>query len=69
MEEKPPSNASGIRSIAEIDFPVGDGPRPHRARFLDPREVEAHFAALPATRRSPEERWARKARAAPFPGL
>ena len=69
MEEKPPSNASKPRSLAEIEFPTGDGPKPHSARFLDPREVENHFAPLLKNRPSPEQRWARKANATPFPGL
>lgn len=69
MEEKPPSNASKPRSLAEIDFPSGEGPQPHAVRFLDPREVEKHFAPLLKNRPSPEQRWARKATATPFPGL
>ncbi len=69
MEEKPPSDASKPRSLAEIDFPIGEGPKPHAARFLDPREVEKHFAPLLKNRPSPEERWAQKAGAAPFPGI
>ncbi len=69
MEEKPPSNASKPRSLAEIDFPTGEGPQPHPLRFLDPREVERHFAPLFTNRPSPEEFWARKADATPFRGL
>jgi hypothetical protein len=42
---------------------------PHPARFLDPREVENHFAPLLKNRPSPAQRWARKANAAGFPGL
>jgi hypothetical protein len=69
MEEKPPSNASKLRSLEEIDFPTGEGPKPHPIRFIDPREVEKHFAPLLKNRPSPEQRWARKSNAAPFPGL
>lgn len=69
MEEKSPFNASEPRSLAEIEFPTGEGPRPHTVRFLDPREVEKHFAPLLKNPPSPEERWARKAGATPFPGV
>ena len=69
MEELTPSNASHLRSLTEIDFPRGDGPVSHTVRFLDPRDVEAHFAAMSIKPSSPEERWARKANATPFPGL
>jgi len=69
MEEKTPSNASRTRSLAEIDFPTGEGPKLHTARFLDPREVEKHFAPLLKDCPSPEQRWARKANATPFPGI
>ena len=69
MEENSPSNASTPRSLAEIDFPTGEGPKPHPARFLDPREVAEHFAPLLKTPPSPEQRWAQKAGSVPFPGL
>ena len=69
MEDKPQSNASKPRSLAEIDFPTGEGPKPHPIRFLDPREVEKHFAPLLKSQPSPEQRWARKMNASPFPGL
>jgi len=69
MEEHMPSNASQIRLLSEISFPSGEGPVAHTVRFLDPREVEAHFAALGIKPTSPEERWARKANAKPFPGV
>lgn len=69
MGEKQQSSGSGQRSLAEIDFPAGDGPKPHRARFLDAREVEAHFAPLLKNPPTPEQRWARKANASSFPGL
>jgi hypothetical protein len=69
MEEAKPSNASKIRSLMEIDFPPGDGPVAHAVRFLDPRDVAAHFAALNIKCASPEERWARKAHATSFPGV
>ena len=69
MEEKQQSSASKRRSLAEIDFPAGDGPKPHPARFLDPREVERHFAPLLKNLPSAEQRWARKCGALPFPGL
>lgn len=69
MEEKSRSNASKPRSLAEIEFPTGDGPQPHPVRFLDPREVENHFAPLLINRPTPEQRWARKANATAFPGL
>ena len=69
MEENPPSDASKPLSLAEIDFPTGDGPKPHFPRFLDPREVEKHFAPLLKNRPSPEQRWARKSGASAFPGL
>ncbi|MEO5712751.1 MAG: hypothetical protein ABIT37_04615 [Luteolibacter sp.] len=69
MEEKPPSNASAPLSLAEIDFPSGVGPQPHTVRFLDPREVEKHFAPLLKNPPSPEQRWAQKANATPFPGI
>jgi len=52
--------------VAEIDFPTGAGPQPHPARFIDPREVEKHFAPLLKNRPSPEQRWAQKADATPF---
>lgn len=69
MEEKLPSNASKPRSLAEIDLPTGDGPKPHAARFLDPREVEKHFAPLLTNPPNPEQRWMQKAGAVPFPGV
>ncbi len=69
MEEQPPSNASAPRSLAEIELPSGAGPRPHSARFLDPREVEKHFAPLIKNPRSAEQRWADKANATPFSGI
>jgi hypothetical protein len=69
MEEKPPSNESGLPSLAEIDFPTGEGPKAHSVRFLDPREVESHFAPLLGNRPSPQQRWARKAASSPFAGL
>ena len=69
MEEKLPSNAFKPRSLAEIDFPIGEGPKPHAVRFLDPREVDRHFAPLPNSLPSPEWRWAQKAGSSPFPGL
>ncbi|MES2437835.1 MAG: hypothetical protein V4584_02125 [Verrucomicrobiota bacterium] len=69
MEEKTPSDASGLRSLAEIDFPVGEVPKQHAARFPDPRVVEKHFAPLMKNPPSPEERRARKAGAVPFAGL
>ena len=69
MEEKPPSNESELPELATIELPSGDGPQPHPFRFLDPRIVEAHFAPLLTNRPSPEERWAQKANATPFPGL
>lgn len=70
MEEKPQQNASGSQSLADIDFPIGDGPKPHPPRFIDPRIVEAHFAPLiKMNHLTPEERWSRKANATPFPGL
>lgn len=69
MEDKPPSNASAPRSLAEIDFPTGAGPIPHSVRFIDPREVEKHFAPLLKNPPSAEQRWARKANATSFPGV
>ena len=69
MEEQAPSNESKPRSLAEIDFPTGDGPQSHPVRFLDPRDVEKHFAPLLKDCPSPEERWAQKSNASPFPGL
>ncbi len=69
MEEKLPSTAYKLRSLAEIDFPAGEGPKPHPPRFIDPREVEKHFAPLLQNRPSPEQRWARKANSSAFPGL
>ena len=69
MEEKPPSTESEIRTLAEIDFPSGEGPVAHAVRFLDPRAVEAHFAELPNHRPDPAQRWAEKRNATPFPGL
>ncbi len=71
MEESTPSDASRTRSLAEIDFPTGEGPKPHAVRFLDPRDVERHFAPLLKEMKMPsaEERWARKANATPFPGV
>lgn len=69
MEEKVPSSESKHPSLAEIDFPVGKGPEPHRTRFLDPCEVERHFAPLLKHCPSPEVRWAKKRNATPFPGL
>lgn len=69
MEEKPPSNASKPPALAEIDFPTGAGPKAHPARFLDPREVEKHFAPLLKNRPSPEQRWAQKSGATAFLGL
>ncbi len=50
-----------------ISQPAGEGPKPHQARFLDPRMVEKHFAPLMINPPSPEERWARKVGAVTFP--
>lgn len=69
MEENTPSTESKPRSLAEIDFPTGPGPVPHAVRFLDPRDVEAHFAALQVNAPSAEERWKKKRNAIPFPGV
>jgi hypothetical protein len=69
MEEITLSHASRPQSIAEIDFPTGVGPQPHPPRFLDPREVEKHFVPILKNRPSPEQRWATKANATPFPGV
>ena len=69
MEEKPLSNASKPRSLAEIDFPTGENPQPHPTRFIDPRAVEIHFAPLLENCPSPEQRWAQKSSASAFPGL
>jgi hypothetical protein len=69
MEEKTQSNASKPRSLAQIDFATGAGPLPHPPRFIDPREVEKHFAPLLKDRPSAEQRWARKADSVPFPGV
>jgi hypothetical protein len=69
MEEKSASSASKPRSLAEIDFPTGEGPKPHPVRWIDPREVEKHFAPLLKNLPSPEQRWARKSIATPFPGV
>ena len=69
MEELMPSTESKPRSLAEIDFPTGAGPLPHQVRFLDPRDVAGHFAALEFKAPSAEERWAKKCHATPFPGL
>jgi hypothetical protein len=55
--------------LAEIDFPTGEGPKPHPVRWIDPREVEKHFAPLLKNLPSPEQRWARKSIATPFPGV
>ena len=68
MEEQPQPNESARKSPAELDFPTGEGPKPHAPRFLDPRIVEAHFAPLMKNPPSAEERWARKAKAKPFTG-
>ncbi len=69
MEDLPPSIESKPRSLAELDFPTGAGPVPHPVRLLDPRDVEAHFAALEIKRTSPEERWAKKRDAIAFLGV
>lgn len=69
MEEKPQSHASKPRSLAEIEFPTGEGPVPHPVRFLDPRDVAAHFAPLLTNPPTAAQRWARKSGATPFPGL
>jgi hypothetical protein len=66
MEGQPQQNESAQKSLAEIDFPTGEGPKPHAPRFLDPRIVEAHFAPLMKNPPSAEERWARKKDATPF---
>jgi len=65
----PRLTASQMRSLTEMKLPTGEGPVPHTVRFHDPREVEAHFAALKTEPRSAEERWASKANARPFPGV
>jgi hypothetical protein len=69
MEEKLPSSESNKPSLADLDFPTGEGPRPHPPRFLDPREVADHFAPLLQNCPPPEQRWARKAHSTPFPGV
>ena len=69
MEGKQPLKKSEPRSLAEIDFPAGDGPVPHPPAFHDPRDVSIYFAPLIREIPSAEERWARKANATPFPGV
>ena len=69
MEEKSLSNVSEAQFLVEVNFPTGDGPQPHTVRFLDPREVENHFAPLLKNCPSPEQRWAGKSNATPFLGL
>jgi hypothetical protein len=69
MGEKTPSAALNQRSLAALDFPVGEGPKAHTVRLLDPRVVAQHFAPLLKNLPSAEVRWARKAGATPFPGL
>ncbi len=69
MEGKQQQNASPPKSLAEIELPAGDGPKPHPPRFLDPRIVEAHFAPLMKARPSARERWAGKANSTAFGGL
>lgn len=69
MEDSTLSIESKLRLLAEIDFPTGPGPVSHPIRFYDPRDVEAHFSALEVKRLSPEERWAQKCDAEPFPGV
>ena len=69
MEELQPSREFKPRSLAEIELPTGSAPVSHTVRFLDPRDVAAHFAALEVTARSAEERWAKKRDATPFPGV
>ena len=68
MEEKAPSNVSAKPSLAEIDLPTGEGPVTHAVKFLDPRDVEAHFEGLTTPVKSAEERWANKRDALPFRG-
>ena len=69
MEESTELNVSSKRSLSEINFPSGPSPVPHKTQFLDPRDVEAHFAALEIKPESAEVRWARKANASPFRGV
>lgn len=69
MEAKPQPNESAPKSLAELDLPAGDGPKPHAPRFLDPRVTEAHFAPLMKNPPSAAERWARKADATAFGGI
>ena len=61
-----PSNGSAKPSLAEIDLPSGEGPVAHAVKFLDPRDVEAHFEGLAKPVKSAEERWANKRDALPF---
>ncbi len=69
MEDNTQSTESKLRSLAEIDFPTGPGPVPHQVRFLDPRHVEAHFAALEVKTRSPGNFGLKSAMPLPFPAF
>ena len=63
----PRPNASEPLSVASIELPTGEGPKPHPPRFIDPRIVEAHFAPLMKLNPpSAAERWAKKKDATPF---
>lgn len=68
MEEKVPSDGSAKPSLAEIDLPTEKAPVAHAVKFLDPRDVETHFAGLTKPVKSAEERWANKRDALPFRG-
>ena len=69
MEGKEPSNESNATSVSLIDFPavpIGNGPKPHPPRFLNPVDVDNYFRPLIKNPPSAEERWAKKADAQPF---
>lgn len=70
MEDPKPSKKSPVISLAEMELPVGDSPKPHPPQFLDPAEAAEYFASLlPADfklKNNPEGSRAWKESAEPF---
>ena len=70
MADQKQSTELEPQSLADLTFLIGDSPKPHPPRFLDPRVVEAHFKPLLKGGPTDEERLQKHLeRSKPFPGV
>jgi len=61
-----------VAGLADLTFPkvpLGEGPKKHTPRSYDPRVVDDYFRPLIKNIPTAEERWKKKEKATPFPGL